>query len=309
MLGILRPASTTLPFRGALAAARFFGWLGLLMPWYGLRRLRLMRYAFGRGMGALALLSLAAERQARMLCDFVVLRRALATGPEVANWRLEQRNRGLLAEVRGSGKPFILATGHFSRQAFMSLFRTDVLPERVTTIVLPPLARGLDPRTWWLRSHYGQMLRYLKSTRQDMEFVFPGDLQAYRQLVERLREPGNVVVVFADAPWAASKGGSYARAFAGLPARSFATGTARLSRFTRAPIVVCVPYLRSDDSVVLDWTRVIQPPRERGEDADRAVTDAIVDDIERAVGQRPAQYLLDYLGERRWDARGQRWIQ
>ena len=88
-----------------------------------------------------------------------------------------------------------------------------------------------------------------------MEFVYPGQLAAYRRLVEKLGGARNSVVVFADAPPMTRGCGCYLRSFAGLKARSFATGTARLSRMTGRPILVCIPYLADDRTIVLDWTR------------------------------------------------------
>ena len=101
---------------------------------------------------------------------------------------------------------------------------------------------------------------------------------------------------------------TFCRPFAGLESRRFATGAARLSRTTGRPIVVCIPYLKDDRTIVLDWTRVIEPQDGGGIEADRRVTDTILDDIEQAIGRRPGQYVLECLGARRWDARAERWV-
>jgi lauroyl/myristoyl acyltransferase len=116
------------------------------------------------------------------------------------------------------------------------------------------------------------------------------------------------VILYADAPQVGARNGDYVRPFAGLSGRRFATGAARLSRMTRRPIAVCIPHLADDKTIVLDWTRVIRPPVACGDGTDRSVTDAILDDIEKAVGRRPAQYVLDCLGERRWDAQTEQWF-
>ena len=308
MIVILRPAAAALPYRRALQLARTFGFANATMPWYGRRTFLLMRDAFGHDGNVNGTKWLAAEYLARPLCDSIVLRRVLRRGrADFDTWRVEQRGTTGVDELRASDESFILATGHFSRQACMPLYVPQIIRQKITSIVLPPTALSLHPRTWWLSYHYGQMLDCLRYAQPDMDFVHPGQVGAYKRLVEKLADRRNVLIVFADAPPAAG-GRGYKRPFAGFRARRFATGAARLSRLTGRPIAVCLPYLGDDKSIVLEWTRVIRPPKACGENWDRSVTDAILDDIETAIGRRPTQYVLDCLGERRWDARAERWV-
>jgi lauroyl/myristoyl acyltransferase len=306
MILVLRPSAALLPYARALAFARSFGFINASMPWYGRRKVLQMRHAFGDTSTRKAA-QLAAENLARPLCDSVVLRRALRGLADIDRWRVEQRTTACVDRLKASGESFILATGHFSRQAFMALGDVEVLPQRITSVSLPPTARGLHPRTWWLRYHYGQILDYSRVSRRDIQFVFPDRPGAYRRLVETLGKSDSVVMIHVDAP-ALANGDSYCRPFAGLDSRPFTMGAARLSRTTRRPIVVCIPYLADDQTIVLDWTRVIRPADALEAGWDRRVSDVILDDIEQAIGRRPGQYLLECLGNRRWDARAERWI-
>jgi lauroyl/myristoyl acyltransferase len=307
MILVLRPTATLLPFARALSIARAFGYVNAVMPAFGVRKTRLIAHAFGP-IGAIDALRLAAEHVARPLCDSVILRRALRGFPDRNHWRIEQRGRPCVDRVWASGETFILATAHFTRQAFMALAHREILPHDITSVSLPLPRRTRDPRTWWAQYHYGQILECSRASRPEIKFVYPVKSGAYRQLVETLRKPGNVVMVHIDAPATSMGVDTYCRPFAGLESRRFATGAARLSRVTGRPIVVCIPYLEDDRTIVLDWTRVIEPPEGGGIEADRRVTDTMLDDIERAIGRHPDQYLMDFLGTRRWDASAERWV-
>ena len=308
MVGILKPLATLLPFSGALAVARFIGRLAVVTPGYGRRQVLRMRHAFGRDTSPNKLKHLTAERIARPLCDSVVLRRALCGRMEFKTWRVEQRTVRCVDELRSSNESFIVATGHFARQAFLALYGPEVLPQRTTSLSLPRTALGLHPRTWWLSYHYGQMMDCMRALWPELEILYAGKFGTYRRLLEKLGEARNAVVIYADTPRAQRLADSYTRPFAGMEARSFATGTARLSRMSQRPIAVCIPYLTDERTVVLDWTRVIRPSSVRSKDTDRSVTDTILDDIEKAIGRRPAQYVIECLGNRRWDARAERWV-
>ncbi len=146
-------------------------------------------------------------------------------------------------ELRASDESFILVTGHFSRQACMPLYVPEVVSHRITSVLLPPTTLTFHPRTWWLSYHYGQMLECLRFARPDMEFVHPGQIGAWKRIVEKLGDARNAVIMYADAPHPEAGKGSYVRPFAGHTARPFATGAARLSRMTRRPIAVCIPVI------------------------------------------------------------------
>lgn len=309
MIGVLRPVAALLPYPHALRIARAFGVAAVAMPFGGRAKALQMRHAYGENVGSQRSARVAAELLARPLCDSVVLRRVLLHGrSDFDSWRVEQRTTASVDELRASDESFILVTGHFSRQACMPLYVPEVVSHRITSVLLPPTTMTSHPRTWWLSYHYGQMLACLRFARPDMEFVYPGQVGAWKRIVEKLGGARNAVILYADAPQAGARKDNYARPFAGLSARRFATGAARLSRMTRRPIAVCIPHLADDQTVVLDWTRVIRPPAARGDGTDRRVTDTILGDIEKAVGRRPAQYILDCLGERRWDAQAERWL-
>jgi len=305
MLLVLRPAAAALPYARAMAVARFLGHAHVMLPGYGHARVELIGKAFGVGSDVAA--RLAARQSSRLLCDSVALRRSLRGATDMDRHRIIQRKAPSVDRVLLSGESFILATGHFSREAFMALSRLDVLPHPVLSVSLPPTTVGLHPLTWWLSYHYGQILECSRALRPEIEFVYPDRSGAYRRIVEALRAQNRVVVIHADAPVAAG-GATYSRPFAGVGLRRFSLTPARLSRFTGRPIVVCLPRLQDDETIVLDWTRVIEPADANDSSADQRVMDQIVDDIERAIGRHPDQYLQVFLGTRHWDMCAERWV-
>jgi lauroyl/myristoyl acyltransferase len=308
MVGILRPAARMLSYPRALSLARTFGFVHAFMPWFGRGIRRQFLHAFGPSLGAARTAEVAARHLARPLCDSVVLRRALLGKPDVDRLRVEQRSSPEVDAILRSDESFILATGHFSRQAFVALGMPGILAHRITSVSLPRIARTWHPRTWWLGYHYGQILDYSRVLRPEIEFVYPDCLRSYKQLMGALRRPGNVVIIHADAPWMLAQVGNYSRPFAGLESRRFATGAARLSRSIGCPIVVCVPYLQDDRTIVLEWTRVVRPSSSEDGTAEERAMDLVLDDIERAIGRRPDQYVLPFLGSRRWDPAAERWL-
>src|SRR5690606_32339051 len=118
---------------------------------------------------------------------------------------------------------------------------------------------------------------------------------------------GSTLIMSVDAPWDGSQAGSITRAFAGRESASFATGTARLARLAQCPIVLCMPRVEPDGRVVLHWKKVIATPDRRDAEADITITSLLLDEIEHAIGCRPEQYVMDILGERRWNAEQERW--
>jgi lauroyl/myristoyl acyltransferase len=305
MLFLLRPAAAALPCARAMAVARFLGHVHARTPGYGLARVKQMGESFGVEDRVAA--KLAARRSSRLLCDSVAVRRALRGAADMDRRRIVEVKSDSIDRVLQSGESFILATGHFSREAFLALSHFDVLPHAILSVSLPPTAIGLHPRTWWLSYHYGQILECSRALRPEIEFVYPDRSSAYRHLVEALRARNRVVLIHADAPVTAG-GATYSRPFAGQSLRRFSLAPARLSRSTRRPIVVCLPRLKDDQTIVLNWTRAIEPGDVDDAGTDQRIMDQILDDIERAVGLYPDQYLVDVLGTRRWDASAERWV-
>jgi lauroyl/myristoyl acyltransferase len=139
----------------------------------------------------------------------------------------------------------------------------------------------------------------------DSEIVVTGRHDRLRdRLVERLRWPGQVMVIAIDAYGTI---GSHVRPFAGDLSRPFAIGTAKIARLSQCPIVPGVPVLLGPHRVAIHWGPIIHPPAVYDVDADQRVTNLVLTFLETAVGLRPDQYVLPLNNEREWDGRAMRW--
>ena len=114
-------------------------------------------------------------------------------------------------------------------------------------------------------------------------------------------------MIHVDAPWDDQRAGGFSRPFAGKKAKNFATGATRLARLAQCPVILCLPYMNDLGQIILDWARSIRPPDPQDSEADIVNTNILLDDIERAIGLRPDQYVMGFLGERHWNPEGQRW--
>lgn len=306
MLAVLRPAADFLPAHWAYALADLCGKLNALTPFYGKEIVESIGIVFDKDHQEASLIS--RELLSRPFRDYVVLRRILRNREDFRKWDVVEINGSLVQRLRETRAPFILATGHFARWAAVPLFLERVIPHRFTVIAAPIIKnRSLNPKALWLRHHLGQMTTYMKHVRPDTAFVNPGQSGLMKELARCLTRPGNVLFTSLDAPWGGRPRGSFIRPFASKQGRRFATGGVRLARMTQTPLVLCIPYLRAANQVVIEWIRVIDPPDPNDNEADIRITSALLDDIELAIAKRPSQYVIDFLGTRKWDSYSQRW--
>lgn len=225
---------------------------------------------------------------------------------DMRDWTVTMRGAPDL--LREPEQSFIIATGHFSREAMGVLYAPWLVPFRLATVVAP-MVQAKTPRAFRVR----QQMREL---RKGIELVRDGDVDIadvagngfLMRLLRHLRAPGGVVVIAADAAWHGDKEGGHTRPFAAYASQSFHLGTARLARLSQRPIVTCVPFLDHDRRVIVEWSPVIMPPARDDAEADVRITNEILDWLERRIGERPDQYVLSFGKDRRWSPTAKCWI-
>ena len=275
----------------------------LYVPASSRNALATMRKAFG--MGDAEAKRSAREYLAQPFYTFVVFHRILHRRERPNDWTVEERNDQDVVQLRESGRPFIVATGHFRRESFLALYTPRICPGNLAGLFAPVAAPSLHPHNIRERVHFGQILKAIQQSRPDLTFVYAGG--AVKKLLKHVVQPGSQAIVAADAFWKTTGSSTHTRPFAGMRARSFSVGCAVLSRLAQCPIVACTTYLETDGTVVVEWGRVIAPPQREDEGADSRITDEILDLLEIAVGRQPTQYVL-YIGEeRRWNSGNQSW--
>lgn len=321
VLLVVRPSADVLPRSWARGVARLLAIAMVLSPTQGRAAYSMMRQAFG--LSRLRAFVAAQQWLARPLVDFVIVRRVTRGREDFNAWKVIETGNEAFTALKESGRPFIIATGHFARESHLGIFLPRVIPHRIATVAAPPPPLSWNPLETRRRLQYRQLLEaYCHVRPDDLKVAFTGSVSSGLEKI--LRQPGNVVIIAADAYW--KGGGAYAdeppgsppkgssilhlRPFAGHLDYRIATGTACLSRLLKCPIVPCVTFMRDDGTIVVQWGEPIEsiaPLVPVDKDADIRITDLLLLDIERAVGLRPSQYVLDIGGSRRWNSSIEQW--
>lgn len=315
---VLRPAAVVLPKSWLLGLANALSWVLCVATRAGRNSYWEIRAAFG--LGRIASLKLARRRLAQPLSSYAVFRRVIEGRERPSDWKVEHRNREYVQQLLDSGESFMLASGHFTRHAYLGVPSLPVEPGRWVQVGLPghdgirsmqelrrrladsTLARiVLDQRN---KVQYDALLEALPvAWPEKIEFGFVHrEFSAAQQIYKRLLKPGTVVSIHVDAPWQQKGPGTYVRPFAGEAHRAFSTGAAQLAKLTKRPIIFCSYWIESDGTVVIEWS-----PPITGVDDEKATMDTLIDSLEVAVGRRPEHYTLDIGAARRWNAKLQTW--
>jgi hypothetical protein len=212
------------------------------------------------------------------------------------------------AIVDGPGA-FMIALAHFERTTAMAaVFNPQAFANRPIYAVafkLPNLV--FLPHLWRMSLQLRQLLRATRGARREgLEFVYLGG--ATGKLVDTLRTQRAVATVNVDSHWPRGRSSSLTRPFAGSTNRTFSTGSAKLARLAGTPLLLALPVMSNDGSAVR--MRLFGPFHSSAASTDQQdidVTQQVLDVIEREVGERPCDYLLDIGGDRRWDAETQSW--
>jgi lauroyl/myristoyl acyltransferase len=300
---VLTPAAWVLPRGLALALARWLALLLLPLPSAGLAADRRMRRAFGTSRWKSWLLTWG--WLARTLYDFVVLKRVLNGREDPRGWRIVERNAEGISGLRESGASYIVVTGHYAKGPSLALYAPHVTPGHPVQVANPLREQLTNLFERRIRTQYEPFVRACYCWERDFEYVFIKDVRSGWKLSKVLREPGNVVFMPIDAPWRASATGAFARPFAGAASYVFSTGAAQLARLARCPIITCIPILERDGTMVLEWGTPMRVGEVAGDDV--AVMSRLLDVLERAVGERPTQYVYEIGGDRRWNAQTGLW--
>jgi lauroyl/myristoyl acyltransferase len=206
-----------------------------------------------------------------------------------------------------SGQSLVVTSAHFVRGVGMGVvLAQDVLKRPIHMVAARPPTIATDAYRWRVQIQLSQALNAARAVRSDLKFVFTGG--AFSSLINDLKDQRAMAYINIDAPWSSHRASSYARPFAGAATRTFSTGAAKLSRLTGSPLLFLMPVREPGNHVRV---RVLGPFTSAETDPDRHDTDLthqVLDYVEREVGRRPAEYILDIGGARRWDAARETWV-
>jgi lauroyl/myristoyl acyltransferase len=306
LLLIFRPAAFLFPLP-VIRGLAYFCAVFVVLQASGRRMAQDFRAAFG--VSRAAALRMALRAHARRLHEFAYQQKIVLRwhDPFALPVRIEAGDDAR-AVVEGPGS-FMLAMSHFERtDATAALFHPGVFQGRPIYAVAFKLPNIVFlPHYWRMALQLRQLLRATRTARPEgLEFVYIGGVT--NALIDKLRTQRAMVSVNIDAPWARGRGSSLSRPFAGTAQRTFSTGSAKLARLAGVPMMLGIPVLSDDGSAVR--MRLFGPFRSNaasGEQQDIDVTQQALDVIEREVGERPCEYLLDIGGDRRWDPQSRSW--
>ncbi len=301
LFAMLGAAARHLPRSWALALASATQSILAISP-MGMRARQVMRSTFPSERNVA---KLAANWLGRPFRDHVIAVRIASKREQLSDWKIEMR--GGPAMLDDPNQSYIIATGHFSREAMTVLYLPWIMKRRLATVVAP-MATSKDARGWRVRLQMREIRDGIRIVRDgDVDIAEVAGKSFLVRLLHHLRDSGGVVMIATDAAWGSQHIGGYSRPFAGFAAQSFALGTARLARLSQRPIVACVPFLDGDRRIVMDWSPVIPAPDRNDSEADVRITNEILDWIERRIGERPDQYVLSFGQDRRWSPVTQSW--
>ncbi len=303
MLLVLGPAADYLPKSVALALADYVA-RALSVLSSGARSFHRELHATFGGEVAHARWQ-ANETMALPFRDFVMLRRIVAGREDASSWPIEERNLEAVKPLRDSGASFIVALGHFARRAVWCVHLPRIVPQELTVVVNPTPPFTFRPKGLRLYLQYGLMLQSLDRIRPDLELYYAGRGTA-DTLVQKLKVPGNAVVIHADAPWPFRRG-AIERPFAAATKRSFATGVAKMARLAQVPIVPCVTTVSPQGGILFEWGAPIAPGSPEDVASDERVTSAALDVLEVGIGRHPEQYVLEIGSSRHWNSEAGAW--
>lgn len=249
---------------------------------------------------------IAADWLGRPFRDHVNATRVASRLERSREWTVDMR--GAPAFLNDPKQSFIIATGHFSREAMSCIYMPWILPHRLATVIAP-MTQAKTPRGLRVRLQMREMIAGIRSMRDgNVDIAEVAGKSFLVRLLHHLREPGGAVVIASDASWGAEKGGGLTRPFAGYASQTFALGTARLARLSQTPIVTCVPFIVSDRHLIMEWSPVIAAPDRDDAEADVRITNEILDWMERKIGERPDQYVLWLGADRHWSSVARCWV-
>lgn len=301
LFALLGFAARRLPRSWAMGLAGAVQSLLMVSP-LGMRARQVVRATFP----AQRDVAIAARWIGRPFRDHVVAARIASKREKTSDWTVEMR--GAPAFLDDPTQSFIIATGHFSREAMTALYLPQVIRRRLATIVAP-MTQTKDALGVRVRLQMREMRRGIEVVRDgDVDIADVAGKSFLVRLLHHLRDPGGAVIIATDAAWGSHHTGGYTRPFAGFASQTFALGTARLARLSQCPIVTCVPFVDGDQRVILDWGPVIPAPARGDSEADIRITNEILDWIERRIGERPDQYVLTFGQGRYWSSVAQCWV-
>jgi lauroyl/myristoyl acyltransferase len=300
-------AVRTFPKRLTILLVDIISGILILLPEPGIDIYRMMRRAFG--LNFLKSLALSRKWLARPLEDFIFAKRLTCQPKIIMNYKIIERNVSGVSELRKSGVSYIIACGHFAREAIMGLYLPEITPGNIFHVSLPLSQEANHIHDRRNNLQLATLLSAFPILRGNShKIVYTGSKSdAAVELYFSLNKPGNVVIINIDAPFKIGSVGTFVRPFAGEKAKAFALGAIKLGRLCQCAVISCTCWVEGNQDIILEWGDPLRLPKQGDTEADILSINKLLDKLEIAVGRRPSQYVLEIGSDRRWDPITERW--
>jgi lauroyl/myristoyl acyltransferase len=212
----------------------------------------------------------------------------------IADWPVVHHNRGPFEELVRQGKPFILVTGHFASMAGYAALNNHPVPS-ITVAHGVPGELSLIQR---------QLTDQLTSAGAEVRFVLVGQSNLPAILARQLTTPNTMLILSVDGR---NSHTPHWRPFAGYASYPCQPHAARLARLAQCPVVFNSVTWNEAGHVYIEWSRCFDPPARHDRAGETALTNALFDELEAAIGRHPTQYAWTTGFDRYWDNQAGRW--
>lgn len=303
-----RPAAYVLPTRVLSYMASFLALLLVLLDRFG----RTAREDYGRILGVSWARGLKFHwrQQANLLFEHAWLHRVIAgrARPEDYEIRIEA-SRAVMDTLKGSGS-FVVGSGHFMRgPATLLMTVPTIVPHPSFVASVDPSPKPHNLHEWRIRLQLSAALNALPKWSPPgwVQVLFLG--KALARAVSAIRsDQGALFFANIDAHWQKNHGPTVTTPYAGFASRAFSTGAARIARLGGCPLLLMIPFPLKGRVATVKMLGPYESSCALDEEADADRMRQMLRDLERAVGEQPEQYALDFGRERCWDEKHKAWV-
>lgn len=305
---LVLPAAHWLPRMWAMRVADAIGWVEARLPIEGTRVARAEMRAAGVPDSRVA--AAVSEHLAWPRRNLVIAKRLRLGKERVRDWRIVEEGGDRVHALHDAGERLLVVSAHFVDTAGF-VVNTHIFPElagSAVTQVNPPFAWSpFVLRTRMVNSLIYGLARFLAEPGRERRIPFVGQGGVVDRVVHQMNHGVPIAKILIDAFW--EKPNAHRRPFAGMPERGFALGAARIARAAQCHVTVYTAVFEENAQTVrVIWRDPIPPPAAANDaDADIPFMDALIDELERSVGDFPAQYLHPMGHTRRWDSATRSW--
>ena len=287
-----RRAVTSLPKRAVLAATHPTSLFWTLTIPGGRHVASYMRSAYRTG--RLSSIRQAAAWKAHKYREAVLAVRLEEGKERIADWPVVHHNRGPFERLVREGRPFLLVTGHFAAIAAYRALDTHPVASITATHGLPAELSPIQ------RQFVGRPT----SAGANVRFVHVGQPSLPVVLARQLTTPNTMLILILDGQ---NDLAPHWRPFAGYASYPCQLHAARLARLAQCPVVFNSVTWDKRGRVYVEWSNSFDPPARHDRAGETALTDALFDELEAAIGRHPTQYTWTTGFDRYWDGRAACW--